>query len=573
MNGAGLVISCLKRHGIRHVFGVPGAQVGALMDGVSRDDFFTYVICRHEEVCAHMAHGVGRTDSQMAMCFGTTGPGGTNMLSAVQSAAMDNIPMLVITANNPSNTIYPFKDYLQDSPNQQIFGAVTKYSERVASAERLEELLERAIYHARSGKPGPVHLDIPVNILYHEVPVTARRFSGQLPVPPAPGVAALEQLAATLRSAKRPLLIAGGGVLRAGAEHAIQALVEHIQIPVTSTVNGRGAIQTNSPLCIGVGGLFGGIAYECAIKEADLIIAVGCKFGSFSLLSRSGEFDLGPDQHVVQVDIDPEAIGKNTPVALGVIADAKSFAESLLAHLSSDFDADWSAWREYLAKRREEHDTCIQAALEAGDIPPEVLPQAMVVQCIEKVLPDNAMVAIDGGQVAMWANTLLTPHDRLSAVYTPGTGHLGSGFPMAMGFAVAHPDRPSIVITGDGAFAFTAQDLATCHKYGIPVIAIVLNDSCWGIYNRFKVVFDNIQWGSDLSEVDFCQVAEGYGVDAVRVTSLEGLEESLGKAIAGRRPTVIEVPVAYQLNPVNKYLGPATMPGVRLGQAVMSLTD
>jgi acetolactate synthase-1/2/3 large subunit len=202
-----------------------------------------------------------------------------------------------------------------------------------------------------------------------------------------------------------------------------------------------------------------------------------------------------------------------------------------------------------------------------------VLPQAQVIAKLEELLPDDAMVAIDGGQVAMWANTLLTPHDHLSAVYTPGSGHLGSGLPMAMGFALSKRDRTAVLITGDGAFAFTAQDLATCHKYQIPVICIVLHDACWGIYNRFRKVFNNERWGSELTDVDFCAVARGYRVEAERVETLDDLPEVFARALACKGPFVIEVPVEYQLNPVNQYLGPATMPGVHIGQTPMALTD
>ena len=571
VNGAGLVVGVLKRHGIRHVFGVPGAQVAALMDGFSRDDYFRYIICRHEEVAAHMAHGVGRTDSEMALCFGTTGPGSTNMVSAVQSAAMDNTPMLVITANNPSCTIYPFKDYLQDSNNVRIFGAFAKYSEQVSQSERLEELLERAIYHAKTGKPGPAHVDIPVDFLYHENNPRPHTFSGTVPVPPAPGAAALGELNNLLRDAEKPLFMIGGGVLRAGAENAMQALIDRLQVPVSTTVNGRGAINTDSDLCVGPGGLFGGVAYEAAVKEADLIIAVGCKFGSFSLVSRSDDFNIARGQKLVQVDIDSAVIGRNTPVTLGIVADAREFAETFLARLPQEPHRDWSDWRSYLKQRKEEHKAAVSAAMADCGAPEGVLPQAQVAERLEQLLPADAMVAVDGGQVAMWANTLLTPHDRLSIVYTPGTGHLGSGFPMAMGLALAKPDRPAFVITGDGAFTFTAQDLATCQKYGIPVIVIVLHDACWGIYNRFKSVFENERWGSELSEIDFCKVADGLGVDAVRVTSLDQLDSVLEQAIASGAPFVVEARVKYQLNPVNAYLGPATMPNVRLGKAVIAL--
>ena len=304
-----------------------------------------------------------------------------------------------------------------------------------------------------------------------------------------------------------------------------------------------------------------------------MIVAVGCKFGSFSLLAKSEEFDVGHEQTLVHVDIDFEMIGKNVPVDLGVVADAKLFADAIFDFLPDAFEGNLGDWRAYLEGRRTEHDVMIRDAMEEGDCPINALPQAKVIDVIEQILPDEAMVGIDGGQVAMWANTLLTPHDRLSAVYTPGTGHLGSGFPMAMGFALAHPDRPSVLVTGDGAFAFTAQDLATCHKYNIPVISVVLHDACWGIYNRFKGVFNNERWGSELSDVDFCKVAEGYGVSAVRISTLEQLADELQKALASGKPAVIEVPVMYQLNPVNKYLGPATMPDVRLGQAMMALTD
>jgi acetolactate synthase-1/2/3 large subunit len=572
-NGAAVVLSTLKRHGIRHVFGVPGAQVGGLMDGVSRDPYFTYVICRHEETAAHMAHGVGRAGESLAMCFGTTGPGATNMVSAVQTAAMDNTPLLVITANNPDTVIYPFKDYLQDSDNVAIYSAVTKFSARVSNPERLEELLERAIYLAQVGKPGPVHLDIPVNFLYHDNHPATRRYSAIAPSPPAPAPAAIARVVEMLAEASRPILLIGGGGVRAGVRACVDKLVQQIGIPATTTVNGRGALDTSLEECIGIGGLYGGVAYESALKNADLIIAVGCKFGSFSLLSRSDEFSVGEGQSIVQVDTDAETIGRNTPLAEGIIADALLFLEALDAALDSVRLPDWSAWRLQLQGERVKHEANVAAAMEETAELEGFLPQAQVISALEALLPEDAMVAVDGGQVAMWANTLLTPHDRLSAVYTPGAGHLGSGLPMAMGFAFAHENRPAVVITGDGALAFTIQDLATCHRYRIPVVVVVLHDSAWGIYSRFRSVFNNTKWGAELSTVDFVAVAEGFGVPARRVSRLDYLSSALNEALSSDGPFLIEIPVEYQLNPVNRYLGPATMPGVSVGPTPISLSD
>lgn len=573
MNGASVVLQVLKRHGIRHVFGVPGAQVGGLMDGVSRDEYFSYIICRHEEAAAHMAHGVGRARGDMALCFGTTGPGATNMVSAVQSAAMDNIPLLVLTANNPDDQIYPFKDCLQDSDSVTIYGAISKFSARVASPARLEELLERAIYTAQSGRPGPAHLDIPVNFLYHEQVKGRVTFSGVLPHPPAPSARALDDVIRRLAQAERPMLLLGGGVNRSGAGHLAAKLVDALSIPVSTTVNGRGAIDTGHPLCIGMGGLFGGVAYETALKEADLLIAIGCKFGSFSLFARSEDFEVGSGQTVVHVDIDSDSIGRNTPVDVGIVSDARYFLEAMLERAKTFQSPDWSDWAATLSGKRSEHQKSVTLAMAAADESSDYLPEAQVVAALEALIPENAMVAVDGGQVAMWVNTLFKAHDDLSVVYTPGTGHLGSGLPLAMGFALNRPDRPSYVITGDGAFAFTMQELATCAKYGIPVISIVLHDACWGIYNRFRGVFNNDNWGSELTRVDFCRVAEGLGVPSARVTVLDDLPSVLLEAGRAEGPYVIEIPVSYQLNPVNQYLGPATMPGVRIGQTPMALTD
>jgi acetolactate synthase-1/2/3 large subunit len=573
MNGASVVLNVLKRHGVRHVFGVPGAQVGGLMDGVSRDDHFTYIICRHEEAAAHMAHGVGRARGALALCFGTTGPGATNMVSAVQSAAMDHVPLLVITANNPDDQVYPFKDCLQDSDNAAIYGAITKFSARVASPGRLEELLERAIYAAQSGQPGPAHLDIPVNFLYHDHVPSRPTFSGTLPHPPAASERALDEVLRCLGEARRPVLLLGAGVNRAGACDVARQVVEALSIPVTTTVNGRGAINTDSSLCFGTGGLYGGVAYETALKQSDLVLAVGCKFGSFSLLARSPDFEVDADKKIVHVDIDSDVIGRNTPVDVGIVADARLFLEGLLQRATGFAAPDWSRWIAELAGKRDEHGRAVTDAIGIAEESADALPQARVVAALEKHMPGNAMVAIDGGQVAMWVNTLFRPRDDLSLVYTTGTGHLGSGLPLAMGLALNRPDRPAYVITGDGAFAFTMQELATCAKYRIPVISIVLHDACWGIYNRFKGVFDNENWGSELSRIDFCRVAEGLGVPSSRVTRLEDIPAVLEKAGQAGGPYVIEVPVTYQLNPVNQYLGPATMPGVRIGQTPMALTD
>ncbi len=549
-----ILLALLKKHGVRYICGLPAAQIGGVMDGAGRDPDIHYVTTRHEEAAGHMAHAISRVTDTLGVCFATVGPGATNMLPGVAAAWADNIPLLVLTGNNQSNLIYPGRDLLQNADHIGLYKPITKWNATIREPERAPELIERAIQIAVSGRPGPVHLDLPCDIGFRRCSCDLDLTPVIRPPRPAPEAARVTEAAALLRAAKRPLLLAGGGVARSGAVEEFRELIELTGFPATTTPMGKGVVPPESPSNIGCGGFLAGEAAVKALQEADVLLAVGTKFSTWTLVDKPPAFPRPKSQKIIHVDIDAEMIGKNTRCDLAIVADAREALKALNEELRTTpvFLSD-PTWLDGISKNYSAYRSAVEATANAKVVGgTTVLNEAAVARALADCIPEDAIVAVDGGQMMQWTSTFVTVDDPRSILFNPGMGHLGAGLPFANAAKLAHPDRPVVCITGDGAFGCTVQELETAARYGLETITIVCNDSHWGMYRPFaEAVFQNPDFGVKLTDVDFAKVAEGFGCYGEKVATLEDLPSAFARAQNAGRPAVLDIEVEFTPHPMD----------------------
>ncbi len=549
-----ILLRILKKHKIKNIFCLPAAQLGMVMDGASRDPYFNYITTRHEEAAGHMAHAIGKLTNSMGVCFGTVGPGATNMLPGVAAAWADNIPLLVLTPNNPSRSIDPGKEQLQSADHIALYKSITKWSATIRYADRAAELIERAIHIARSGRPGPVHLDIPVDVgaalVEHDL---ASIPSIQIPRP-VPNSHDMENVVDLLCNAARPVLIAGGGIARSDGVEEFRELIKITGFPATGTVNGRGIIQKESATFIGCGGILAGHGAVKALREADVILSVGCKFSSWIPVNKLPAYPPVKGQKIIQVDIDNEVLGRSVPTSLGLAADAREFLKLLNIMLQKKTFKAEATWiqdilDEYQGYRRELNDIADQITTPNTNI----LNEAAAARAISDLIPEDAIVVFDGGQTMEWTNSFIHPSHPKNYLFTPGMGHLGVGTPFANAAKLLHPDRTVVLITGDGAMCCTGQELETAARCGLNIIVIVFNDSCWGMYRPFgEGLFENKKFGMNLTNVKFATLAESYGCIGEDIT-LESLPDAFARAQKANRPVVLDLQVDFTSHPIDSF--------------------
>ncbi len=548
------LLAILKKHGVKYICGLPAAQIGLVMDGASRDPDFTYVTTRHEEAAGHMAASISRVTETMGVCFATVGPGATNIVPGVAAAFADNIPILVITGQNQARAIDPSIDQLQSGDQLGLFKSITKWNASIHHAERAPELVERAVHIARSGRPGPVHLDIPCDVGTQLCEYDLEMIPPYQLKRPIPCRQELLQVVEALRSAHKPLLIAGGGVARSGGVEAFRALMETTGMLAMATANGRGVIDPANDNNIGSSGLVSGQVAIDACQEADLVLAFGCKFSTFTPIHKPPHYPKQKGQKIIQIDIDAECIGKAAPIDVGLVGDARSTLEALVEMLGSDtqYRQD-SEWKNSIQRRRREcEEVYLASAAETRVVGGTgLLSESAVAHTISKLLPRNAIIAHDGGQTMMWTLTHIQVDSPERSLFLPGMGHLGFGLPYANAAKLAHPNRPVFCLTGDGGFGMTIQELETSVRYGLNVIIIIFNDSYWGMYKPFGEMLENPCFGTELTTVDFAKVAQGFGCYAEKVTGLQELASAIGRAMQSGKPAVIDVGVDYTPHPMD----------------------
>lgn len=542
MNGAEIVVECLAEAGVRHVFGLVGTTTLEILDVLHRDPRITYISVRHEQVAASMADGCARVTGRHGVCLAHAGPGAANLILGVAAAYKDSSPVVAITGNEPTAKLG--RDCWHELDHLALFRPITKLALQARNIEELPRVLRTGLGAAVQGRPGPVHIDLPRDVCQAESQGPAAQTIFTLPSRTAPGPDpdATQQAAALLLKAQRPLVIAGGGVAWSGAWRELRSLTERLSLPVVLTHTARGVLSEDHPLAFGVVGSFGIATANQALKDADVVLVIGCSLSDVTTFNWTL---ISPEAKIAQVDIDPDRIGRHYPVEVGIVADARAFLMALEGRAKEQMEQEGVSESFGDPARLEELRGLLRAEQErffgasASDAIP-IKPQR-IIQDLESLLAEDAIVAVGGGLHTLFASRILIrrPRSYLSSV---GLGAMGFAFPAALGAKLAQPERPAVALVGDGDFGMVLQDLETAVRYNIPVTVIVFNNQSYGALKLMQHHgFARRYIGVDFQNPDFAQLAMLFGAQGRRVEEPGDLRPAMEAALRSDRPTVLDV--------------------------------
>ncbi len=528
--GGEWVVEALRAEGVRHVFGIPGVHNLAVYDALLRQSDIAHVLARHEQGAAFMADGYARASGEIAVVLVTTGPGATSTLTPLVESYQGSMPVIVIMSDIASPLVGRDLGALHEVPHQiECFRPVTRMAESLTATADIPTTIAGAFDLLRTGRPGPIAISIPHDLLgaRSEAAVRATRGGRRPPC----HVTDIAEAARRLGGAERPLIVAGGGVIAAGAERELRALAHRLGAPVITTVMGRGAMSEEDPLWLGV--LPNKWATGPALGEADVVFAVGCRFAARSTQGLLLNLAFGPHQTLIHLDLDPTVIGKLFKPQLGIVGDARDGLMRLLERLGPATAAPgWD--RTKLAELR---------AAASPRYTPEI---AGFIRTLREALPDEAIVVNDQTGINYWMEWHFPVRVPRTFLYPVGSAVLGYALPAAIGAQTAHPRRRVVAVVGDGGFLFSVNELATAVKYGLPIAFLVMNDNRYGAIKWLQERMFG-RWGeADLANPDFVALGRAFGARAERVARGEDLRDALGRAARAEGPTVIEMPLAVE---------------------------
>ncbi|MEM2905964.1 MAG: biosynthetic-type acetolactate synthase large subunit [Candidatus Bathyarchaeia archaeon] len=544
MSGAQALIEALKREKVEVIFGIPGGAtipIYDLLDGAA----FRHILARHEQCAGHMADGYARISGKVGVCMATSGPGATNLVTAITNAYMDSSPVVAITGQVPRAMIG--KDAFQEADIVGVMTPVTKYTYQPRRAADIPKAVKEAFYIASTGRPGPVLIDIPKDV---QMEIAPMEFSSKVELrgyKPTydPHPLQVKRAADILTQAERPMILSGGGVIISNATAELLALAELLSAPVATTLMGKGSFPEDHPLWIGGLGMHGAREANILVLEADALLAVGTRF-SDRTTGRLDEFC--PDAKIIHVDIDSAEIHKNAKVDIPIVADAKRTLEAIKAELIRRAEKrERSAWLRRVEELRR------QVASETKNDNGAVNPRNIISR-LRAALPEDAIVTTEVGQNQMWAYLHFRVLKPRTYITSGGLGTMGFGFPAALGAKVAKPTVPVVDIAGDGSFIMTEQDLATSVSEDIPVTVVVLNNHMLGMVAQWQRLGIGGARSKRYSAVklgdvpDFVKLAEAYGARGVRIETLDQFSDAIREAVKSDVTTVIDVPIAPEEN-------------------------
>ena len=535
--GAFALIDSLIRHGVSHVFGYPGGAILPVYDELykaeQRGDIH-HILVRHEQAASHAADGYARATGQVGVCVATSGPGATNLVTGIATAQMDSVPMVAITGQVARGSIG--SDAFQETDIFGITLPIVKHSYVVRDPRQMADIVAEAFYIAQSGRPGPVLIDVPKDVGLEEfdyVPVLPRSVTIPGYKPTTRGnPRQIANAIALLRKAHKPLLYVGGGAVVSGAHGEIARLAEHFQIPVTTTLMGKGAFDEQSPLAVGMLGMHGTAYANFAVSECDLLLAVGARFDD-RVASNLEQFA----QHakVIHIDIDPAEVGKNRVPDVPIVGDVKTVLAELLTRLDPSETSQTGAWLARIAQWK------IDYPLKVPTYSDKLSPQ-QVIATVGRQAP-NAYYTTDVGQHQMWAAQFLQNGPR-KWISSAGLGTMGYGMPAALGVQMGVGDNQVICISGDASFQMNLQELATLAQYNIRVKTVIINNGWQGMVRQWQQGFYGERYASSNMEVgmpDFEKLAEAFGVKGMVIKSPDQLESGIAEMLAHDGPVLLDV--------------------------------
>ena len=543
IKGARILLECLSRLGINEIFGYPGGAVIPIYDELYNFKEIKHYFARHEQGAVHEADGYARSTGKVGACLATSGPGATNLVTGIMTAHMDSIPLLVITGQVSSSLLG--KDAFQESDIVGITVPITKNNYLVQDIKDLPRILKEAYYIASTGRPGPVLVDIPRDIQLQEIPydefnkIYENDFTLEGYNPVYEGHKGQIKMAIKMiKDSKKPLIIAGAGILKAHAYEELKEFVEKTNIPVAMTLLGLGSFPGNHELALGMIGMHGTTYANYAANEADLIIAAGMRFDD-RVTGNPQKFV--PNAKIIHIDIDPAEIGKNKLIDVPIVGDLKNVLTDLNEKAPK---VSHDEWLKQIKKWKKDYSLIYRKTEDDILIPQEILAE------INKITKGDVIVATDVGQHQMWAAQFLTFNNPYSILTSGGAGTMGFGLPAAIGAQVANPNKRVLAVVGDGGFQMTFQELMLIKEYNLPVKIFIINNSYLGMVRQWQELFHEKRYSSvDLSyNPDFIKIGEAYGIKSIQLTNKKDLKKHLKKILESDEAVLVECIVEKEEN-------------------------
>ena len=546
--GSQILIDALKKENVEYIFGLPGGVIIPLFDTLFDESEIKFILTRHEQAAGHAADGYARATGKVGVCIVTSGPGATNLTTAIATAYMDSIPMVAITGQVKTHLIG--SDAFQEADVTGITRPISKHNYLVKDIKELGRVVKEAFHIASTGRPGPVVIDLPVD-------VTTDTWDGDTPdTVNLPGykpsfegnIRQIKLAADAINKSKRPVIYAGGGVISSNSSEQLIELAEKANLPVNTTLLALGVFPENSEKALGMLGMHGTVPANYAVHESDLLIAIGARFDD-RITGKIDEF--ASKAQIIHIDIDPTSISKNIKVHIPVVGDAKNILTELIKHVSH---VERQEWFEKIADWKKKYPSLYD---NTSDV---VKPQYVVEQICEAT-KGEAIVTTEVGQNQMWAAQYYTYINPRSFLSSGGLGTMGFGFPAAIGAQLGCPDKTVVAIAGDGSFQMNIQELSTAVKYNLPVKVAILNNGYLGMVRQWQELFYDKRYAHTLLDgnPDFVQVAKAYGADGFLVTDKKDVRPIIEKAISINGPVVIDFRVDPEEN---------VFPMIPAGQAV-----
>lgn len=542
--GAQILLESMKREGVDVLFGYPGGAVIDIYDELPRHPELRHVLVRHEQGAVHAADGYARASGKTGVCLVTSGPGATNTVTGIATAYSDSIPLVVFTGQVPTQLIG--NDAFQEVDIVGITRPCTKHNFLVKDITKLALTIRQAFYLARSGRPGPVLVDLPKDVMQKRAEfvwpedVYMRSYNPTY----KPNLNQLRRSVEELAKAERPVILAGGGVILSDGAEALTGLARKLNIPVTCTLMGLGAFPATDPLWLGMVGMHGTYAANLAINNCDVLMCVGARFDD-RVTGRLAAF--APKARIVHIDIDPTSIRKNVEVHVPVVGDCRlaleGIAEICEAKLENkDWAGEHAAWIAAVAEWKASKPLCYQCN---GNIKPQ-----SVIEALYDITGGDAIIATEVGQHQMWVAQFYSFTRPRTLLTSGGLGTMGYGFPASVGAQFAFPDKKVIAVAGDASLQMNIQELATVVANRLPIKVVILNNRYLGMVRQWQELFYNNNYSSTNMEAqpDFVKLAEAYGAEGYRIEKAEDMRAVLEKALASPNPAFIDVVVEREEN-------------------------
>jgi len=536
MIGARALMVALEKEGVKEVFGLPGGANLPMYDELYKSNI-RHILARHEQSAAHMADGYGRVSRKPGVCFATSGPGSTNLITGIATAQADSAPMVAITGQVPVKMIG--RDAFQESDIIGMSNPCVKYAFQPRDPSEIPEVVKKGFYIASTGRPGPVLLDIPKDVQQNEGKMTFPhefKIRGYHPWTD-PDIANIEKAIDMLLSSEKPIILSGGGVIISSTFAELQSIAEMLMIPVVTTFKGKGSFPENHPLSLGPIGMHGHAEANKLMVEADCVLAIGTRFSDRSI----GTFEEFEKRlKIIHMDVDPAEIGKNQTTSIAVVGDLQASLRIMVKMLMQKAikKTEENKWIKHVKEVK-------QYWRENLKLPEGEMTAAKILRKLREVLPKEAITTTEVGQHQMWASLFFDVIHPGTFFSSTGLGTMGWGFPAAIGAKVARPDVPVVDIAGEGSFNMTENSLATSVLEDIPVIVFLVNNSSLGMVAQWQRTFyDRRMIGIDLKNCpDYVKIAESYGAQGIRAQSLDELGRAIKAGLKSDVTTVIDIPI------------------------------